>query len=291
MSKPLTLPTLPSPAKINRCLHIVGRREDGYHNLQSAFQLVELHDELTFLVTNNSSEITLHCEHPELSDDLSNNLIVKAAQALQTHTGCTLGVEITLDKYLPMGAGIGGGSSNAATTLLALNYLWQLKLEQTTLLDIARKLGADVPFFVVGETAWVEGIGEKITPTKLPETWFLILKPQVHISTKEIFSHPQLTRDTQITTIADFLEQGGQNDFEPLLRKLYPEIDNALIWLNKFSPAQLTGSGACIFACFATQDAAQEIATQVPKKYASYVTKACQRSALHQLLNDHHALY
>jgi 4-diphosphocytidyl-2-C-methyl-D-erythritol kinase len=281
---PPSLPTLPSPAKINLCLHITGQREDGYHNIQSAFQLVTLHDLLTFTVTQEPV-ISLSCSHPDLHNTLNDNLITKTAQMLQSISHCSLGVQIHLEKRIPMGAGMGGGSSNAATTLLALNHLWSLKLTQKKLYLLAKQMGADVPFFIYGHNAWIEGIGDIISPLTLPEKWFVVIKPNTSIKTSDIFSHPRLTRDSQTTTIASFLKEGGHNDFEPILKESYPEIVEMLSWLDQHGTARITGSGACGYISLSSQQEAEHIQQQIPEKWVSFLTKSSQDSLLHKVLS------
>lgn len=272
-----------SPAKINRFLHICGRRSDGYHNLQTVFQFVDFFDTLYF-EARNDEKIVLTTRFENINPD--DNLIVKAAKKLQAicHTPC--GVTITIDKQLPMGAGIGGGSSNAATTLVALNQLWQLNLNQDRLKEIGLTLGADVPIFIYGKSAWAEGVGEQLSPLELNEPWYLLVFPSCHVSTQKIFSQEQLTRDTEIKTIATFLEQGNQeqfkNDCENLVRSLYPEVDEAFITLSQLVKAQMTGTGACIYASFENEQKARQVAQQLPSGIEYRVCKGSNLSALYK---------
>jgi 4-diphosphocytidyl-2-C-methyl-D-erythritol kinase len=210
--------TLLSPAKLNLFLHITGRRPDGYHNLQTLFQLLDYGDTLTF-TTNHTGRISLQPELPGVS--FEQNLIIKAVRALELHKPAQTGVDILLEKRLPMGGGIGGGSSNAATALVALNYLWDCQLSKHELLAIGLQLGADVPVFINAETAWAEGVGETLLPIKTPAKWFLVVQPDCHVSTAEVFSHKDLTRDTSAIKVAAFLERGGKNDCEALVKMLY----------------------------------------------------------------------
>lgn len=274
-----------APAKLNLFLHITGRRADGYHELQTLFQLLDYGDQLTFELRDDS-QVTLT---PELAAvPFDDNLIIRAARALQRIAGHSLpGVDITLSKHLPMGGGIGGGSSNAATTLVALNHLWQLKLPKQRLLSLGAQLGADVPVFIAGDTAWAEGVGEQLTPIKTPDCWYLVLTPPCHVSTAEIFCHKDLTRDTRPIKVAAFSHRGSQNDCEALVRKLYPEVDNALIWLKKFSTsARMTGTGACVFASFDSEHEAREILAQAPQNLNGFVAQSLQTSALKALVTD-----
>jgi 4-diphosphocytidyl-2-C-methyl-D-erythritol kinase len=273
---------LPCPAKINLFLNITGRRVDGYHELQTLFQLLDYGDTLS-LNRRNDSEIVLNSELQGVPAE--QNLIYLAARKLQGISGqANLGADICLLKRLPMGGGIGGGSSDAASTLIGLNQLWQLSLSINQLAEIGLNLGADVPIFVRGQTAWAEGIGEKIQPLKMPENWYLVLKPNCHVSTREIFCHEQLTRHSSPIKIAAFLEGCSGNSCEPLVRKLYPEIDKALIWLDQFSPAKLTGTGACVFAGFQDQASAEAVCRQRPATMDGFVARGVNTSPLHSAL-------
>lgn len=236
--------TLLAPAKLNLFLHITGRRSDGYHELQTLFQLLNIGDELTFSPPTHN-QVTFTCSDPELVN--ADNLVLKAVKALEDKTGRSLSIDIHLDKSLPMGGGIGGGSSDCATTLLALNAWFRLGLTTSDLSSIARNLGADVPVFVQGKTAWAEGIGEKLTPIEIPETHYVVLHPNVHVSTAKLFGHPELTRNTPVSTIRPALAQEGHNDFEPLVRKLYADIETAFQTASAIGQPKLTGTGACLF--------------------------------------------
>lgn len=273
--------TLPCPAKLNLFLHITGQRANGYHDLQTVFQLLDYGDEIN-LESNTSGELRLSPTIEGLADE--DNLIYRAAKLLQKETGCTLGANIHLDKRLPMGGGIGGGSSDAASTLVGLNHLWDTQQDTHQLAELGRQLGADVPVFVRGRSAWAEGIGEKLSPIDLPERWYLVLAPPCHVSTVEIFSHKDLTRDTLAITVAAFLERGGKNDCQPLVETLFPQVRDAVEWLNKFGPAQLTGTGACVFAPFSSKIAAQAILAKRPKHLFGFIAKGVNYSPLHQYL-------
>lgn len=279
---PKTL-TLPSPAKLNLFLHILGQRNDGYHNLQTVFQLLDFGDELTITCTN-TSEITIEPHIDGLPTH--ENLIYKAAKLLQNqqNSQSLLGAHIHLTKKLPMGGGIGGGSSNAATTLLALNTLWQTRLTIGELAELGRQLGADVPVFVRGHSAWAEGVGEQISPISLPKKWFLVLTPDCHVSTAQIFSHKELTRGTSAITVAAFLERGGKNDCQTLVEKLFPQVRDAVDWLSHYAYAQLTGTGACIFASFDSKSDAFDVFSKKPNNLHGFIAQGINVSTVHHSL-------
>jgi len=271
---------LQSPAKLNLMLHITSQRDDGYHNLQTAFQFIDLNDTLTFNKTDRKIQRISGNEQVAEKDDL----IIKAAKLLQQHGSTTQGVDISIHKNIPMGGGLGGGSSNAATTLMALNYLWDLQLNSNELQQIGLQLGADIPVFIFGQNAWAEGVGEELKAIKLPKIWFLIIHPQVFVSTGQIFSSKHLTRDCHPITIRAFLEGSGQNVCEPVACELYPEIQTAIDWLSQFSPARMTGTGACIFAKFDSAEKANFVKSKIPEQWTGFVaegldsnpvTKAC----------------
>ena len=274
--------TLPSPAKLNLFLHINGRRPDGYHQLQTVFQLLDYGDELSFESTDDAV-LTLSPVIEGLPNE--ENLIIRAAKLLQQHTDCTKGARIVLTKRLPMGGGIGGGSSNAATTLLALNLLWQTQLSTEQLASLGKRLGADVPVFIHGRSAWAEGIGEIITPLDLPTRWYLVIRPNVHVSTADIFAKKKLTRDTPIIKVAAFLEGGGKNDCQDLVLESFPQVKEAIDWLNFFSQARLTGTGSCIFAAFDSEAEAKEVLALKPVHLQGFVAKGVNRSPLHTALS------
>ncbi len=260
---------LQSPAKLNLMLHITSQRDDGYHNLQTAFQFIDLNDTLTFNKTGSNIRRISGNEQVAEQDDL----IIKAAKLLQQHCSTSQGVNISIQKNIPMGGGLGGGSSNAATTLMALNYLWDLQLNSNELQQIGLQLGADIPIFIFGQNAWAEGVGEELKAIKLPKSWFLIIHPQVFVSTEQIFSSKHLTRDCHPITIRAFLEGSGRNVCEPVACELYPEIQNAIDWLNQFSPARMTGTGACVFANFDSAEKANIVKSQIPEKWTGFVAK------------------
>ena len=236
---------VPSPAKLNLFLHITGRREDGYHELQSIFQLIDLYDWLEFEV-NDSADIHIQGLN---SVDLEQNLIYKATQILKPYAKQATGLNIAIEKHIPMGAGLGGGSSNAATTLIVVNQLWQCGLEIDQLAELGLQLGADVPIFVHGRNAWAEGIGERLTFIDLAPKQYIVLKPDCFISTQLLFSQKTLTRNSKPTKFCGYQIKPSDfgNNFEPVARNLYPEVDEAMRYLDQFGQAKLTGTGACVF--------------------------------------------
>ena len=257
-----------APAKLNLFLHITGRRADGYHELQTLFQLLDYGDELRF-EPRADEHIHLHCNQADLGGP--DNLVLRAARLLRAQTPDPLpGVDIWLHKRIPAGAGLGGGSSDAATTLVALNQLWQLGLSAVELARLGVTLGADVPVFVAGRTAWAEGIGEKLTPVNLPERWYVVLTPDCQVSTARIFSHEQLTRDSKAIRIAAFLAERSRNDCEALVRNLYPPVDATLEWLAHHAPARMTGTGSSVFAAFDDEAEARAVLKQLPDMPAEH---------------------
>ena len=271
----------PAPAKLNLFLHIVGRRADGYHELQTVFQFVDLCDEITFEVRTDGrirrmAEIAGVPEHADLC--------ARAARALKAASGCPLGADIGVLKRIPMGAGLGGGSSDAATCLVALNHLWKLHWPLDELAALGLKLGADVPVFVRGRAAWAEGIGERLTPLYGPlapiETNYLILKPNVGVGTAEVFQDPELTRNSVPITIHGFLASGGRNDFAGVVRRRYPEVARALDWLSGFGLARLTGTGACVFLAVESLDRGREILSALPPAMDAFLTRGLNDSPL-----------
>ncbi len=275
--------TLPAPAKLNLMLHITGRRADGYHELQTLFQFLDYGDELSFRLREDG-QIRLLTELPGV--DHNSNLIVRAARMLQRESGCTLGADIQLTKRLPMGGGIGGGSSDAATTLLGLDHLWNTGLGEDRLAELGLNLGADVPVFVRGRAAFAEGVGERLQPVALTEPWFLVIAPQVSVSTAEIFADPELTRNTPAITVRSLLAGGGHNDCQPVVEKRYPEVRNALSLLNKFVQARMTGTGACVFGSFPNEGEADKVRRQLPATLPSFVARGRNVSMLHRSLEQ-----
>jgi len=274
--------TLPSPAKLNLFLHITGQRDNGYHELQTIFQFIDRCDQLTF-TSNETGSIRVTPEIPGVP--LAQNLIYKAAMLIKEKTGCPLGADITLDKILPMGGGLGGGSSNAATALVGLNRIWQTQLSINELAELGLSLGADVPVFVRGEAAWAEGVGEKLTPMlDLEENWFLVVVPNCHVNTGEVFSQKSLTRDTPTCRISAALRGEGRNDCEEVVTSIYPEVCNSLNLLKKFGSARMTGTGACCFLEFDSKDQANTVLAQLPANTTAFVAKGINHSPLHKKL-------
>lgn len=271
----------PAPAKLNLFLHITGRREDGYHDLQTVFQLIDLADDIHIQVRRDG--VIERQAGPE-GVPAEADLVIRAARALQAATGSELGANLSVTKRIPMGGGLGGGSSDAATVLVALNQMWNCGLNENDLAAIGVKLGADVPVFVRGHSAWAEGRGERLTRVDLPECWYVLVHPQVHVPTAVVFQAPELTRNSPPITMRGFLESGGRNDFEPVVRKRYPEVADALEWLGQFAPARLTGTGSCIFAPCASLNEAQDIATRVPAKWRGMAARGMNVSPLVALL-------
>lgn len=267
----------PAPAKLNLFLHVTGRRADGYHLLQTLFQFLDHGDSLEFDVRSDGK--ILRSEGPEAVPE-GEDLSLRAAHLLRQRSGTRLGAAIRLRKNLPLGGGLGGGSSDAATTLVALNRLWDTGLGVSELMALGLELGADVPVFVGGEAAWGEGIGEKLTPMALPEPWYLVVVPPCRVTTREIFQAPELTRNSAPITIARFRAGECRNDLEPVVRKRHPEVAQALDWLGEHALARLTGSGACVYAAFEEELAARRLLEALPRGWQGFVARGCNRSPL-----------
>ena len=271
----------PAPAKLNLFLHIVGRRPDGYHELQTCFQFVDLCDEITIDVRADG-QIGRALDIPGLPE--SADLCIRAARALKEASGSPLGADISLLKRIPIGGGMGGGSSDAATCLVALNRLWGIDWPPEKLAAIGLKLGADVPVFVQGRVSWAEGVGERLTPLYPPrapsEPIYLILKPNVFVSTADVFQDPELTRNSPPITIHGFLASGGRNDCLGVVRRRFPQVAHALDWLSLYGSARLTGTGACVFLACETLDLAQEILRKVPPEIEGFLARGLNDSPL-----------
>ena len=274
----MTSLTLDSPAKLNLMLHITGRRADGYHLLQTVFQFIDLKDRMHFEVTKLPQIVRTNSQTAVAEDD---DIVVRAARLLQSRYKVAAGAEISIDKKIPIGGGLGGGSSNAASSLLALNQLWQLNLVIDELADLGLELGADVPVFVRGYAAWASGVGEQLEPVELPEPWFVVIYPQIHVSTAQIFSAGELTRNCDAITIRAFLEGAGRNVCEPVARERFPVIGEALDWLSQFAEARMTGTGACIFASFDSEKEAESVKSRVPSHWQAYVARGLNRNPVH----------
>ena len=272
----------PAPAKLNLFLHVTGRRPDGYHELQTVFQLIDLCDTIAIRVREDG-----RIERPTGPSQVEpdSDLTVRAAHALKAATGIRLGASLTVLKRIPLGGGLGGGSSDAATTLLALNELWGCGLSVDELARLGLPLGADVPVFVRGSSAWAEGVGERLTPVELPERWYIVIHPGISVGTRDVFQSPELTRNSTLITIRAFFESGGRNDCEPVVRAGYPEVAAALDWLGRFAPARLTGTGSCIFASCASAIEAERLAARVPDRWTSFVVRGLNISPAHARLS------
>lgn len=294
MSSPEPALTLLAPAKLNLFLHITGRRPDGYHNLQTVFQLLDYGDELTFTAQAGAA-IDFSCSEASLAG--SDNLVLRAAHLLLPHARRATGMHIHLHKVLPAGGGLGGGSSDAATTLVALNALWGCGLDQATLMVLGRSLGADVPVFVYGHSAWAEGVGEELQKIELPERWYVVLTPPCHASTARIFGHPELTRNSAPLRIPRFPFPGTRNDCQAVATSLHPEIQQVLDWLDvrtekstaestgTDSPARMTGTGSSVFASYSSEEAALKVLTDkvfAKNPVEGFVARGCNPSPLYR---------
>jgi 4-diphosphocytidyl-2-C-methyl-D-erythritol kinase len=269
----------PAPAKINLMLRITGRRPDGYHNLQTVFQLLDICDWLTFHSVDDE-RVSLINPIPGVPEQ--DDLTVRAANLLKKHTGCNLGVCIEIEKNLPMGGGLGGGSSDAATTLVVLNRLWGLGLSKAELMRLGLQLGADVPVFVFGCSAWAEGVGEELQSITLAEQWIVIIKPDCHVNTKEIFSAKELTRDSKSIKIADFIAGEESNDCTQVVCELYEPVRRAFDVLSLYGKARLTGTGACVFAVFSCKEEAEIACQNLKKEWRVYLAKGLNQSLLYK---------
>lgn len=267
-----------APAKLNLMLHVLGRRQDGYHELQTVFQLIDLRDRVD--ITVRTDGVIARPAGPEGVPE-SQDLVVRAARALQTVSGTRLGADISIKKRIPMGGGLGGGSSDAATTLLALNQMWKTGYSSAQIAEFGGALGADVPVFVKGSSAWGEGVGEKLTPVEIPgDAWYLVIFPGVGVPTAAVFQAPELTRNSAPTTMRGFLETGGRNDCEAVVRTRFPAVGEALDWLGQHAQARLTGTGSCVFAKFSRAADAERVAARVPDQWRAFVAQGLVRSPL-----------
>jgi 4-diphosphocytidyl-2-C-methyl-D-erythritol kinase len=273
----------PAPAKLNLFLHVVGRRPDGYHLLQTAFRLIDLCDWLRFTPRENG-EVRLARAIPGVAED--ENLVVRAARLLQAGGQARAGVEIDLEKNIPIGGGLGGGSSDCATTLAVLNRLWGLGLAAEKLAEMALALGADVPFFLFGRNAFGEGVGERLTRLDLPQAWYLVLVPPVSVPTRTIFASPELTRNSKTIKISGFSAGFGRNDLEPVVCRHHAEVAAHLEWLRQFGDARMSGSGACVFAEFAAEREARSVHSRMPADMRGFVVRGLDRQPLAALLEN-----
>lgn len=273
--------SFPAPAKINLFLHITGRRDDGYHLLQTVFRLLDYGDTVQININDDGS---IHRRQPIPQVSEEQDITIRAARLLQQTTGCKLGANIAVEKRIPMGGGLGGGSSDAATVLLVLNHLWQTGLSRAELITLGLQLGADVPVFVFGENAWAEGIGEKLQAIDLPDAWYAVLTPPVHVSTAAIFTSQDLTRDTIPRKMAAFSRGFGQNDMQPLVCRMYPEVKKCLDWLGQFGDARMSGSGSSVFVELASREAAETVMNSKPVEISGFVAKGLAQHPLHNLV-------
>jgi 4-diphosphocytidyl-2-C-methyl-D-erythritol kinase len=273
----------PAPAKLNLFLHVTGRRADGYHELQTLFQLIDLCDTIDITVTADG-----RIERPLGPANVppEQDLTLRAARLLQAATGTRCGATLKVHKRIPQGGGLGGGSSDAATVLLALNSLWDARLSVEELSRIGVSLGADVPVFVGGSSAWAEGVGERLTPIQIPPRWYVIIYPGVGISTREVFQSPELTRNSPLIPVRAFFESGGRNDCESVVRARSSEVAEALEWLGCSGSARLTGTGSCVFAALETASEAQRLAARVPDRWTSFVARGLNVSPVHERLRQ-----
>jgi len=283
-----SLKNCPAPAKLNLFLHVTGRRADGYHLLQTVFQIIDRSDTLDFELRDDHQIRRVNDVRgvPEDTD-----LVIRAARMLATEVTrrqgrAPQGVNITLHKVLPMGGGVGGGSSDAATTFMALNKLWDAGLSKQELMDLALPLGADVPFFIFGETAFAEGVGEALRPVAAPDCWYVVLEPGVHVPTPTIFTSEQLTRNTPPVNMSDFssyhanrndLRQFGKNDLQQVASRLFPQVAEAVEWLGAYGDARMTGSGACVFVAIQSEEQADAVLAKVPAAWTGWKAKALKR--------------
>jgi 4-diphosphocytidyl-2-C-methyl-D-erythritol kinase len=282
-SAPPAVSHWPAPAKLNLFLHVTGRRADGYHELQTLFQLVDLCDTVSISLRDDG---LLDRPLGPAGVAPEADLTLRAARALQQASGTRQGADLHLHKRIPQGGGLGGGSSDAATTLLALNELWGCRLSLDELAALALPLGADVPVFIRGSSAWAEGVGERLTPVSLPEAWYVIIYPGVGMSTREVFQAPELTRNSALITIRDFFQTGGRNDCERVVRARSPEVAAALEWLGREGSARLTGTGSCIFLARSSAAEAERLAARVPDRWISFAARGLAGSPVHELLRQ-----
>lgn len=269
---------VPAPAKINLFLHIVGRRPDGYHLLQTAFRMLDWGDTLTLQRRDDGQilRITEVAGVPAEAD-----LVVRAARALQLASGCQFGADIGVEKRIPMGGGLGGGSSDAASVLLALNRLWACGLSRSQLQEIGLALGADVPFFIFGQTAFAEGVGEALHPLAVPPAWYVLVAPPVSVPTAEIFSAPELTRDSKPLIMRAFAAHATRNDMQETVCRRYPEVAQALDWLSQFGPSRMSGSGACVFGVFDSEASARQVVDSAPQGWRVWLAQGLDKHPLH----------
>ncbi len=277
------LETFAAPAKLNLFLHVIGRRPDGYHLLQTAFVLVDWCDDLSFAVRADGC-IVRQTPFDDVPED--QDLCVRAARLLQAHTNCSFGADIYLNKNLPMGGGLGGGSSDAATTLVALNAMWRTGLSAQQLQQLGLQLGADVPFFIFGRPAFAQGIGEVFEPLEVPQAWYVIVHPGVHVPTNKIFMAEDLTRNTKPIKISDFAIHTTRNDLQPVVMARYRAVSEAMGWLAQYGLARMTGSGACVFAQVTSEEQADAIVNACPEVWLAKKARGLSRHPLYHLAHS-----
>ncbi|MBX9900866.1 MAG: 4-(cytidine 5'-diphospho)-2-C-methyl-D-erythritol kinase [Burkholderiaceae bacterium] len=275
-----------APAKLNLFLHVIGRRDDGYHLLQTAFQLLDYGDTIHI---NTRSDGALRRIASDFGVPEEQDLIIRAAQLLKANTGTHFGADLQLEKRLPMGGGLGGGSSDAASTLIGLNHLWQCGLNRRELMELGLQLGADVPFFIFGQNAFAEGVGEQLQALSTNKQWYVVIEPGVQVPTPLIFSAKELTRDTKPVRITDFsnrLKNNWKNDLQAVASTLFPAVKDALEWLAQYGNAMMTGSGACVFCAFDSEAVAQQVSQQVPQKWQAWIAKSLHEHPMRSLVKD-----
>ncbi len=273
----------PAPGKLNLMLRIVGRRADGYHSLQTVFQFIDRCDQLSF---NVSSDGTVYLKSPLPGVPEQEDLTVRAANLLKAESGCEQGVEISVNKVLPMGGGLGGGSSDAATTLVVLNRLWGLGYSESELMRMGLSLGADVPVFIGGHSAWAEGVGEQLEALTLVEPWYVIVVPDCHVSTIDVFNAENLTRDSKSVTISDFMSGRHRNDCLAVVEEMYPPVKVAIDALSEYGEARLTGTGACVYLALDSKSSATKVVRDLSSHYQAYAVKGNNRSPLHEKMRN-----
>ena len=267
----------PAPAKLNLFLHILGRRSDGYHELQTVFQLLDFGDEIQF---DSQDDGNINVSGNYTGIKLVDDLAYKAATLLKEVAGTSKGICISINKHIPIGSGLGGGSTDAATVLVALNQIWKVGLSTSELMELGLKLGADVPVFIYGHTAWAEGIGDKLEPLMLPEDWYLVIYPKCCVNTAQVFNNSNLTRNSSPITIRDFKRGLHKNDCEIVVFREFPEIAEAAGWLGQWTQARLTGTGSCVFGKFMSIQSVNEVFDRLPRKWQGFVTKGINKSTL-----------
>jgi 4-diphosphocytidyl-2-C-methyl-D-erythritol kinase len=270
-----------APAKLNLLLHVVGRRADGYHLLQTVFRFLDWGDTVTLRLRPDGAVARVS----ELAGvPAEQDLVVRAARLLQAETGCRLGCDIAVEKRLPMGGGLGGGSSDAASVMIGLNRLWRLGLTRERLQSLGLRLGADVPVFIFGRSAFAEGVGERLQPVELAPAWYVVLQPPVSVPTAAVFAAPELTRDSKPIKMLGFSAGAGRNDLEAVVCRRYPEVERHRAWLRQFGAAAMTGSGGCVFAAFDTEQAAREVLARLPGEMTGCAARGIDRHPLWEWL-------